>query len=135
MFASVDIDIGAPQKYVTLPQTAVAYNPYGGTVYLVENKGKDANGQPKLVARQTFVTTGATRGDQVAILKGVEPGDTVVTAGQIKLRNGSPMHDQQRDPAEADDAESHPACRPVKAPAMKFTEFSSAGRCWRRRSA
>ncbi len=42
-----------------------------------------------LIARQTFVTTGATRGDQVAIVKGVNDGDTVVTAGQIKLHNGS----------------------------------------------
>ena len=91
MFATVDIDTGAPQKYVTLPQTAITYNPYGDIVYLVEDKGKDANGKPQLVAQQTFVTTGATRGDQVAILKGVKEGDTVVTAGQIKLRNGSPV--------------------------------------------
>jgi membrane fusion protein (multidrug efflux system) len=44
-----------------------------------------------LTARQTFVTTGATRGDQVAVLKGVNDGDTVVTAGQLKLHNGSPI--------------------------------------------
>jgi membrane fusion protein, multidrug efflux system len=44
-----------------------------------------------LIARQTFVTTGATRGDQVAILKGVNAGDMIVTAGQIKLHNGSPI--------------------------------------------
>ncbi len=91
MFATVDIDTGAPQKYVTLPQTAVAYNSYGDIVYLVEDKGKDANGKPQLVAQQTFVTTGATRGDQVAIVKGVKEGDTVVTAGQVKLRNGTPV--------------------------------------------
>jgi len=91
MFATVDIDTGAPQKYVTLPQTAVAYNSYGDIVYLVEDKGKDANGKPQLVAQQTFVTTGATRGDQVAIVKGVKDGDTVVTAGQVKLRNGTPV--------------------------------------------
>ena len=91
MFATVDIDTGAPQTYVTLPQTAVAYNSYGDIVYLVEHKGKDANGKEQLVAQQTFVTTGATRGDQVAIVKGVKDGDTVVTAGQVKLRNGSPV--------------------------------------------
>ena len=91
MFATVDIATGAPQKYVTLPQTAVAYNSYGDIVYLVEDKGKDANGKPQLVARQTFVTTGATRGDQVAIVKGAKDGDTVVTAGQVKLRNGTPV--------------------------------------------
>ena len=91
MFATVDIDIGAPQKFVTLPQTAIAYNSYGDIVYLVEDKGKDANGKPQLVAQQTFVTTGETRGDQVAIVNGVKDGDTVVTAGQIKLRNGTPV--------------------------------------------
>jgi membrane fusion protein, multidrug efflux system len=91
MFATVDIATTAPQRYVTLPQTAIAYNPYGSTVYLVDDKGKDAKGQPLLAARQTFVTTGATRGDQVAVLTGVKEGETVVTAGQIKLHNGTPL--------------------------------------------
>ena len=91
MFAAVDIDTAAPQKFVTLPQTAIAYNSYGNIVYLVEDKGKDDKGQPQFSARQTFVTTGATRGDQVAVLNGVKDGDVVVTAGQVKLRNGSPI--------------------------------------------
>lgn len=92
MFATVDIDLAAPQKYITLPQTAIFHNSYGDIVYLVDDKGKDANGKPQLVARQTFVTTGATRGDQVAITNGVKDGDVVVTAGQIKLRNGTPVN-------------------------------------------
>jgi len=91
MFATIDIDTAAPQKFVTLPQTAIAYNSYGNIVYLVDDKGKDDKGQPQLAARQTFVTTGATRGDQVAVLTGVKDGDVVVTAGQVKLRNGSPV--------------------------------------------
>jgi membrane fusion protein, multidrug efflux system len=89
MYATVDISTGAPQKYITLPQTVITYNPYGDTVYIVDTKGTDANGKPQLIARQTFVTTGPTRGDQVAVLKGVNDGDTIVTAGQIKLHNGS----------------------------------------------
>ncbi len=89
MYASVDIESGKARSLITLPQTAVTYNPYGNIVYLVEEQGKDAKGKPKLVAKQVFVTTGETRGDQVAIVSGVKPGDTVVTAGQIKLRNGS----------------------------------------------
>lgn len=92
MFATVDIETAEPQHYVTLPQTAIAYNSYGDIAYLVDDKGKDANGQPQLVARQAFVTTGPTRGDQVAILDGVKAGETVVTAGQLKLRNGTPVH-------------------------------------------
>jgi membrane fusion protein, multidrug efflux system len=89
MYATVEITTGSPGNYVTLPQTAITYNPYGDTVYVVENKGTDAEGKPQLTARQTFITIGPTRGDQVAVLKGVEDGDTVVTAGQIKLHNGS----------------------------------------------
>ena len=91
MYATVDILTGKPESYVTLPQTAITYNPYGNTVYIVDSRGDGADGKPQLVARQTFVTTGPTRGDQVAVLKGVSDGDTVVTAGQIKLRNGSPI--------------------------------------------
>lgn len=91
MYATVDIDSGAAQRYITLPQTAIAYNPYGNTVYIVDDKGKDAKGQPRLEARQTFVATGATRGDQIAVLSGVKEGETVVTAGQNKLHNGSPL--------------------------------------------
>ncbi|HEY6833631.1 MAG TPA: efflux RND transporter periplasmic adaptor subunit [Pseudolabrys sp.] len=91
MFARTTIDVGAPQSYVTLPQTAIAYNSYGNIAYIVEDKGKAENGQAQLIARQTFVTTGATRGDQVAVLTGIKDGEKVVTAGQVKLRNGSPI--------------------------------------------
>lgn len=85
MFATIDIDVGPVQRHITLPQTAIAYNPYGSTVYLVEQNGAAHT------AKQTFVTTGPTRGDQVAVLKGVKEGDVVVTAGQMKLHNGSPV--------------------------------------------
>jgi membrane fusion protein (multidrug efflux system) len=91
MFATVEVHTGAAQRFLTLPQTAISYNPYGDTVYVVEEKGKGPEGKPRLVAQQRFVTTGATRGDQVAVLSGIKEGDTVVTAGQIKLRNGSPV--------------------------------------------
>ena len=97
MFANVRVEVGAPVRYLTLPQTAVAYNPYGATVYLIGPPSAEAGAAkpaagasaPALVAKQVFVTTGATRGDQVAILKGIKEGDEVVTSGQIKLRNGA----------------------------------------------
>jgi len=90
MFATVVLASGGPQRFLTLPQTAVSYNPYGDTVFVVEeSKGKDE--KVALVAQQKFVTTGETRGDQVAILSGIKEGDTVVTAGQIKLRSGFPV--------------------------------------------
>jgi membrane fusion protein (multidrug efflux system) len=88
MFATLNIDVGQQQRLITLPQTAITYNSYGETVYVVTGKGQ---GQSQLVAQQGFVTTGATRGDQVAVLKGVKEGDEVVTSGQIKLHNGAPV--------------------------------------------
>jgi membrane fusion protein (multidrug efflux system) len=91
MYATAKIEVGELQHYLTLPQTAITYNPYGNTVFLAEEKGKDDKGEIKYAAKQTFVTTGDTRGDQVAILKGIKEGDVVVTSGQIKLQNGSPL--------------------------------------------
>ena len=89
MYATVEIPIGAPENLITLPQTAISFSPYGDTVYIVDDKGAGADGKPQLVARQSFITTGATRGDQVAVLKGVGEGDLIVTSGQLKLHNGS----------------------------------------------
>ena len=89
MYSTVNVQAGAVQRYLTLPQTAVTFNPYGETVYIVEEKGKGPDGKPVLTVRQTFVTTGPTRGDQIVILKGIKEGDKVVTSGQLNLKNGS----------------------------------------------
>jgi membrane fusion protein, multidrug efflux system len=92
MFANVNIKLGDEVKLITLPQTAVTYNPYGSTVFIAKpTSKKDKQGKPMLEAQQVFVTTGSTRGDQVAILKGLEEGSTVVTSGQLKLKNGTPL--------------------------------------------
>ncbi len=88
------IEAGKTERYITLPQTAITFNPYGSTVYvaMTDDKGpKDDKGKPQLIARQTFVTTGPTRGDQVAIVSGLKVGDVVVTAGQVKLQAGTPL--------------------------------------------
>ncbi|MCU6497408.1 efflux RND transporter periplasmic adaptor subunit [Rugamonas sp. A1-17] len=97
MFASVSLDQGDKKKYLTLPQTAITYNPYGSTVFVLapppadaKDTLKDDKGNAHLVAQQVFVTTGPTRGDQVAILTGLKEGQTVVTSGQLKLKNGTP---------------------------------------------
>ncbi|MEJ2641967.1 MAG: efflux RND transporter periplasmic adaptor subunit [Desulfosarcinaceae bacterium] len=89
MFATVRVAAGQVRQYITLPQTAVTYSPYGETVYLVKAASGKSRERSQQTANQTFVTTGLTRGDQVAILKGVKAGDTVVTSGQLKLKNGS----------------------------------------------
>ena len=83
MYLTVSVATEAPKPLVTVPLAAVAFNPYGSLVFVVQQE----NGQPTV--KQQFVTTGATRGDQVSILKGVAAGDTIVTAGQLKLHNGS----------------------------------------------
>jgi membrane fusion protein, multidrug efflux system len=89
MFTRVAVIAGDQKQYLTLPQTAITYNPYGATVFVAEKKpgGSDKD----LIAQQAFVTLGPTRGDQVAVLKGVKEGDQVVTSGQMKLVNGAPL--------------------------------------------
>jgi len=89
MFANILIDIESPHRYITLPQTAISFNPYGELVYIIKESDLDNKGKLELTATQTFVTTGDTRGDQVAILTGLKEGDQVVTSGQLKLKNGS----------------------------------------------
>jgi membrane fusion protein, multidrug efflux system len=88
MFAHVAVQSGQMQHYLTLPQTAITYNPYGATVFVAQ-KSKDGKA---LVGQQVFVTVGATRGDQAAVLTGIKEGDQVVTSGQLKLKNGTPLN-------------------------------------------
>jgi membrane fusion protein (multidrug efflux system) len=89
MYGVVDIKTGSAKSHLTVPQTAISYNPYGNLVYILKEQGKDNGGNPLYVATQKFVTVGETRGDQIQVLKGLEKGDLVVTAGQLKLKNGS----------------------------------------------
>jgi len=91
MYVNISIATGAPQRLITLPRTAISFNPFGSTVYRVEDDGKNDKGEAKLIAKQAFVTTGEMRGDQIAVIGGLKEGDTVVTSGQIKLRNGTPI--------------------------------------------
>jgi len=88
MFATVVTNIGSARPYITLPQTAVVFNPYGDTVFVV-TKSKAADGSDQLVAQQHFVTTGETRGDQIAVTSGLSTKDIVVSSGQLKLKNGT----------------------------------------------
>jgi membrane fusion protein (multidrug efflux system) len=88
MYGTVEIAAGERRRLVTLPQTAIVYNSFGSNVFVVDDQGKDEQGQPKKIVRSVFVATGATRGDQVSVLSGVKEGETVVVAGQVKLRNG-----------------------------------------------
>jgi len=122
MYGVINIDLGVSDEYITIPQTAITYNPYGDTVFLVREAGgmkvtsgaeddadglnpkedsiKEAPEEAKMdqslpkgtkIADQKFILLGPTRGDQVAVLKGLNEGDVVITAGQLKLQNGSPI--------------------------------------------
>ncbi|MDO8421217.1 MAG: efflux RND transporter periplasmic adaptor subunit [Parvibaculum sp.] len=91
MFASVVVVTGQTEKKLTLPQTAITYNPYGETVFLAVEGTPDAEGKVPLTARQRFVKTGTTRGDQVAIVEGLSEGDVVVSSGQLKIKNDTPL--------------------------------------------
>jgi membrane fusion protein (multidrug efflux system) len=109
MFANASVEVGDKKHYLTLPQTAITYNPYGSTVFVVMTadeaaaaaRAGAASGAASapaqaasgsgLIVQQAFVTTGETRGDQVAILKGLKEGQQVVTSGQVKLKNGTPI--------------------------------------------
>lgn len=89
MFVSSEVQTSPKKQYLTLPQSAISFNPYGEIAYIVQQKGKDKNGKPQLNVLQTFVITGEKRGDQIAILEGLKEGEMVVTSGQLKLKNGS----------------------------------------------
>lgn len=83
MFATVTLPVGKPVSRLTLPQTAVSFNPYGEIVYRIHKENN------KLIATQRFVTVGEKEGDLLVIVKGLEENDVVVTTGQNKLKNGN----------------------------------------------
>jgi membrane fusion protein (multidrug efflux system) len=88
MYLAVSVAAGAEASLVTIPSAAVAFNPYGSLVYVVHDQ-RDDQGQTQQVVTQQFITTGDARGDQISVLKGLNAGDVVVTAGQLKLHNHS----------------------------------------------
>jgi membrane fusion protein (multidrug efflux system) len=87
MFVQTAVTLGAPQSMITLPASAINYAPYGDSVFIVTEM-KNPQGQAYRGVRQQVVKLGASRGDQVAIVSGVKPGEEVVTSGVFKLRNG-----------------------------------------------
>ena len=89
MFGSATVTIGTKHVFTTIPATAITYNTFGDFVYRVVHS--KFHGQPMLIAKQVYVKAGPQRGNEVPILSGIRAGDTVVTAGQVKLRPGSPI--------------------------------------------
>ena len=88
MFVQVDVGVGAGRAAITLPASAISYAPYGDSVFVITDL-KDPKGKTYRGVRQQFVKLEGSRGDQVAVISGVNPGDEVVTSGVFKLRNGA----------------------------------------------
>jgi len=91
MFVQTAVMVGASRSVITLPASAISYAPYGDSVFVVTDL-KDPNDRPYRGVRQQFVKLGGTRGDQIAVVSGVKPGDEIVTSGVFKLRNGAAVH-------------------------------------------
>ncbi|MGA8308558.1 MAG: efflux RND transporter periplasmic adaptor subunit [Terriglobales bacterium] len=88
MFVQVVVVQGESRPVITLPASAISYAPYGDSVFVISDL-KDQKGQTYRGVRQQFVKVDGSRGDQVAVVSGLNPGDEVVTSGVFKLRNGA----------------------------------------------
>ncbi len=99
MFANIEVTTGSPAEVLTLPRTAIIYSLYGDNVYVVkpapppsgEAQAATRDDKPALVVERRFVRVGEARGERVAIDEGVNAGELVVTAGQIKLQPDFPV--------------------------------------------
>jgi membrane fusion protein (multidrug efflux system) len=85
MFAQVLVELGASEEVVVVPQTAVSYNPYGDSVWVIVPAEREA--RPTVERR--LVTLGRRRGDLVQVSAGLAVGEEVATSGLLKLRNGA----------------------------------------------
>jgi len=88
MFVQVQVGTGSSRTVIPLPASAISYAPYGDSVFVITDL-KDPKGHTYRGVRQQFVKVDGSRGDQVAVVSGVNPGDEVVTSGVFKLRNGA----------------------------------------------
>lgn len=88
MFVQVEVVLGASRPVIALPASAISFAPYGDSVFIITDL-KDQKGQIYRGVRQQFVKVEGSRGDQVAVVSGVNPGEEVVSSGVFKLRNGA----------------------------------------------
>ncbi|HEY3600345.1 MAG TPA: efflux RND transporter periplasmic adaptor subunit [Chthoniobacterales bacterium] len=88
MFAKVEVVLPEKERTLIVPGSAISYAPFGDSVFVIEKKKNEKTGKESLVLRQQFVRVGEARGDFVSITKGLQAGQTVVSSGVFKLRNG-----------------------------------------------
>lgn len=118
MFARVELALGKPRAVLTVPQTAISFNPYGNSVYVIRETESGQGGDPAsssgggqaqasekppaLTVVQRFVRTGARRGDLISITGGLQAGERVATSGLLKLRNDAIVNINNEIKPEAD---------------------------------
>ncbi len=93
MFAAIDVDQPTQENVVVLPTTAISYSLYGDSVFIIqEDKGTDSKSEtPILTVKREFIDTGDQRGNYTVINKGISPGQEVVSTGELKLEDGTPV--------------------------------------------
>jgi len=91
MFVKVEVVLPEKSKTLVIPGSAVSYAPYGNSVFVIEKKKDPKSGKESQTIRQQFVRVGDARGDFVAINEGLKAGETIVSTGVFKLRNGMPV--------------------------------------------
>ena len=88
MFAKAEVMLPEKHKALVVPGSAISYAPFGDSVFVIEKKKDEKTGKESQVIRQQFVRVGEGRGDLVAITQGLKAGETIVSTGVFKLRNG-----------------------------------------------
>lgn len=88
MFVEASVIVGESRPVIALPASAIAHTPYGNFVFIVEDM-QGPNGQTYRGVRQQFIKLGSSRGDQIAVIEGINIGEEVVTSGVFKLRSGA----------------------------------------------
>jgi len=88
MFAKVEVVLPEKNRTLVIPGSAVSYAPYGDSVFVIEKKKDPKTGKESQMLRQAFVRVGEARGDFVSVTQGIKAGETVVSTGVFKLRNG-----------------------------------------------
>lgn len=91
MFARVVVVLPESKSHLVIPSTAVLHAPYGDSVFVVSDVRNEKTGTTVKQVQMTTIRLGETRGDFVAVTHGLQPGQTIVTSGVFKLRNGAPV--------------------------------------------
>lgn len=89
MFGRVALAVGGGRSVLVVPDTAITYNTFGDYVYVLHQVTN--HGRAMTVAMQAPIEVGASEDGFTQITRGLTAGEQVVTAGQIKLRNGIPV--------------------------------------------